>query len=119
MLQSLPDEIRRVFDRYITTEYVTIGAGAQPIAWPVTPYVDPSGRCLDVTTGLGYPKKARDAERNPRVALLFSNPTGSGPDAAPTVLVQGTAHVDDANPIADLAREERAALLHEAATNMA
>jgi hypothetical protein len=48
-----------------------------------------------VTTGLGYPKKADDAARNPKVALLFSDPTGSGLEAPPAVLVQGTAAVDD------------------------
>src|SRR4051794_25168057 len=110
MLGSLPDDIRRVFERYVTTEYVTIGSGSQPIAWPVTPYVDPGGKCLDVTTGLGYPKKARDAERNPHVALLFSNPTGSGLDDPPSVLVQGTAHVDDADLDANRERYEREAL---------
>src|SRR3954454_15761154 len=107
MLGSLPDDIQHVFERFVTTEYVTIGPRSQPIAWPVTPYVDPSGRCLDVTTGLGYPKKARDAERTPRVALLFSNPTGSGLDAAPTVLVQGTAHVHDADLDPNPAPHER------------
>ena len=53
MLGSLPDDIRRVFERFVTTEYVTIAADGQPIAWPVTPYVDSNGKCLDVTTGLG------------------------------------------------------------------
>lgn len=106
MLGSLPDDIQRVFERFITTEYVTIDAG-QPIAWPVTPYVDPSGTCLDVTTGLGYPKKARDAESNPHVALLFSNPNGSGLDGPPAVLVQGTARVDDADLDANRERYER------------
>src|SRR3954462_10246570 len=107
MLRSLPEEIRQVFERFITTEYVTIAANAQPIAWPVTPYVGASGKCLDVTTGLGYPKKARDAENNPHVALLFSDPTGSGIERAPMVLVQGTASVDDADLDANRARYER------------
>jgi hypothetical protein len=48
-----------------------------------------------VTTGLGYPKKANDARANPLVALLFSDPRGSGLDEAPMILVQGTADVDD------------------------
>jgi hypothetical protein len=53
--------------------------------------------CIDVTTGVGFPKKARDAARNPKVALLFSDPTGSGTERAPMVLVQGLAAVDDAD----------------------
>jgi hypothetical protein len=92
---SLPAEVQQVFDRFITTEYTTIDAKGQPITWPVTPYYSPGGTCIDVTTGLGYPKKADDAARNPYVALLFSDQTGSGIERAPMVLVQGMAEVDD------------------------
>lgn len=92
---SLPNEICEVFDRFITTEYTTIDRRGQPITWPVTPYHHREEGCVDITTGLGYPKKAYDAQANPKVALLFSDPTGSGIDAPPMVLVQGTAHMDD------------------------
>jgi hypothetical protein len=89
-------DLQAVFDRFITTEYVTIDGRGQPIAWPVTPYPhDDGGTCIDVTTGLGYPKKARDAQRNPQVALLFSEPNGSGLEDPPAVLVQGTARIDE------------------------
>ena len=37
------------------------------------------------------PRRPATRERNPQVALLFSDPTGSGLDAPPMVLVQGTA----------------------------
>jgi hypothetical protein len=94
MTTTLPGELRDVFRQFVTTEYVTVDSTGQPIAWPVTPYPDDAHGCIDVTTGLGYPKKARAAEANPRVALLFSDPTGSGLDAPPMVLVQGTAAVD-------------------------
>jgi hypothetical protein len=93
--KSLPSGIQQVFDRFITTEYTTIDARGQPITWPVTPYYEPGAECIDVTTGLGYPKKADDAARNPYVALLFSDSTGSGVARAPMVLVQGMALVDD------------------------
>ncbi|MFL5845832.1 MAG: pyridoxamine 5'-phosphate oxidase family protein [Solirubrobacteraceae bacterium] len=95
MTATLPPEVREVFERFITTEYVTVDAKGQPIAWPVTPYHHAEQGCIDVTTGIGYPKKADDAARNPHVALLFSEPTGSGLSGAPMVLVQGTAHVDE------------------------
>jgi hypothetical protein len=91
---SLPQEVQAVFDRFITTELTTIDGHGQPITWPVTPYYTPASPCIDVSTGLGYPKKARDAEANPLVALLFSDPTGSGLDGPPMVLVQGSADVD-------------------------
>jgi hypothetical protein len=92
---TLPPEVQEVFDRFVTCELTTIGAKKQPITWPVTPYYTPGGPTIDVTTGLGYPKKADDAARHPSVALLFSDPTGSGIDSGIRVLAQGTAIVDD------------------------
>ena len=95
MTSSLPTEVQQVFERFVTTEYTTIDRHGQPITWPVTPYYKTAGECISVTTGLGYPKKADDAARNPYVSLLFSDPTGCGIDSAPMVLVQGIADVDD------------------------
>jgi hypothetical protein len=95
MTSTLPQEVRDVFENFITTEYTTVDGRQQPITWPVTPYYRPGAATIDLTTGLGYPKKADDALRNPRVSLLFSDPTGSGRDTRCRVLVQGTAAVDD------------------------
>ena len=95
MTASLPGDVQAVFDRFITTELTTVDRAGQPITWPVTPYYRVGDPCIDVTTGLGYPKKANDAQANPLVALLFSDPTGSGLGDPPTVLVQGSADVDD------------------------
>jgi hypothetical protein len=92
---SLPREVREAFGSFVTCEYVTIGSRQQPIVWPVTPYYEDGAPCIDVTTGVGYPKKALDAKRNPRVALLFSEPIGSGIESGINVLVQGMADVDD------------------------
>jgi Pyridoxamine 5'-phosphate oxidase len=104
---TLPPEVQRVFDSFITTEYTTIDRRGQPISWPLTPYYRPGDPCIDVTTGLGYPKKANDALANPKVALLFSDPTGSGMENAPQVLVQGTADVDDRDLTANRERYTR------------
>jgi hypothetical protein len=101
---SLPQEVQQIFERFITTEYTTVDDRGQPITWPVTPYYRSGGDCIDITTGLGYPKKAEDARRNPRVSLLFSDPTGSRLDRPPAVLIQGTAHVDDADLTANRER---------------
>jgi hypothetical protein len=106
---TLPPEARDAFDRFITTELTTVGARSQPITWPVTPYYSDGDPTIDVTTGLGYPKKADDAKRHPSVSLLFSDPTGSGLDSPPQVLVQGTAHVDDVNLAANRERYFREA----------
>jgi hypothetical protein len=92
---SLPADVQNVFARFLTTELTTIDHRGQPVTWPVTPYYHPGDACIDVTTGLGLPKKADDARANPQVSLLFSDPTGSGLEQPPTVLVQGSADVDD------------------------
>src|SRR5947209_5976772 len=95
MTASLPPDVQAVFDRFVTTELTTVDSSGQPITWPVTPYYTPGGVCIDLTTGLGYPKKANDARANPLVALLFSEPTGCRLEEPPMVLVQGSAQVDD------------------------
>ena len=110
MTATLPDDVKHVFESFITTEYTTIDRSGQPITWPVTPYYSPGGDCIEVTTGLGYPKKANDAEANPKVALLFSEPKGSGLADSPMVLVQGTARVDDADLEANRERYMRESL---------
>jgi hypothetical protein len=97
MTATLPADVQQVFERFVTTELTTVDATGQPITWPVTPYYRQGAGAIDVTTGIGYPKKADDAARNPHVSLLFSDPTGSGIDKPCAVLVQGTAQVDDTN----------------------
>ena len=97
MTSTLPDSVQRAFERFVTTEYTTVDRAGQPITWPVTPYYRAGDGAIDITTGLGYPKKADDAQRNPKVSLLFSDPTGSGLDSPCAVLVQGTARVDDSD----------------------
>ncbi|HEY3191864.1 MAG TPA: pyridoxamine 5'-phosphate oxidase family protein [Solirubrobacterales bacterium] len=95
MTSTLPPEVRDAFERFITCELTTVDASKQPITWPVTPYYQQGGPTIDVTTGLGYPKKADDARAHPSVSLLFSDPTGSGIEGGINVLVQGTATIDD------------------------
>ena len=95
MTSTLPQEVRDAFERFIACEFTTVDASKQPITWPVTPYYTQGAPTIEVTTGLGYPKKADDARAHPSVALLFSDPTGSGIDSGIRVLVQGTATIDD------------------------
>jgi hypothetical protein len=104
---SLPTDVKAVFERFITTELTTIDSAGQPITWPVTPYYTVGGPHIEVTTGLGYPKKANDARANPLVSLLFSDPTGSGIAEGPMVLVQGAAEVDDTDLEANRSRYAR------------
>ena len=110
MTASLPEEVRGAFERFITCEYTTVDSSQQPIVWPVTPYYTQGAPTIDVTTGIGYPKKADDAARNARVSLLFSDPTGAGPEAGARILVQGTAEVDDRDLTANRERYLRESL---------
>jgi hypothetical protein len=118
MTATLPQDVQRVFERFITTEYTTIDANGQPITWPVTPYYCAGDGAIDITTGVGYPKKADDAARNPHVSLFFSDPTGSGIDKPCGVLVQGTAQVDDKDLDANRARYVREAKVKVPAVTM-
>ncbi|NRQ40079.1 hemerythrin [Nonomuraea sp. NN258] len=92
-----PRELLPVFEKWVTCEYAGLTRSGAPITWPVGPFVGADGRTLDLTTGLSYPSKAERARRDPRVALLFSDPTGTGLADPPTVLVQGLATVRDAD----------------------
>lgn len=79
---------------YKVTEFATLARDGSPVCWPVTPHLE-RGRIV-VSTGYMYPTKARNAQRDPRVAALFSDPTASGrSDEDPLVLVQGVAEVFD------------------------
>lgn len=84
-----------VIGQYRTCEFATVGRSGTPIAWPaVTSYRH--GQCTFViTTSIGLPQKAYNVRRNPKVALLFSDPTGSGLNGMPEVLVQGVATCPD------------------------
>jgi hypothetical protein len=92
---ALPLAVQDTFRSFLTCELTTIDASGRPITWPVTPFYRPGDTHISVTTGLGWPKKARDARRNPKVALLFSDSTGSDVGRPSMVLVQGQAGVDD------------------------
>lgn len=92
---TLPLTLEQVIWEFRTCEFSTIGRDGTPITWPVMPLYQPEqGRFL-VTTAAGLAQKALNVRRNPRVSLLFSNPTGSGLDNPPAVLVQGTAVAPD------------------------
>ena len=90
-----PTELLPVFERSLTAEFASLTRAGQPVTVPTTPYVGTTGETLDVSTGLTYPAKAERARRDPRVALLFADPIGSGLDRPPVVLVQGLATVRD------------------------
>jgi hypothetical protein len=72
-----------IIDKYFTCEFTTLGRDGSPQTWPVTTRLLGDGRFL-TTTSLGLPQKAFNIRRNPKVSLLFSEPTGSGVCCATT-----------------------------------
>jgi hypothetical protein len=79
---------------YRVAEFVTLARDGSPVGWPLNP--DLEGDRLLFSTGYVYPGKARNAHRDPRVAVLYSDPTASGrTDEDPLVLVQGRCEVLD------------------------
>jgi hypothetical protein len=78
-------------DAYRTCELVTVTPSGTPIAWPTVFEYRPDDGTFVITTSIALPRKALNVRRDPRVALLLSDPTGSGLTAPPQVLVQGTA----------------------------
>jgi hypothetical protein len=85
---------RDIVGAYVVAELVTLARDGSPVCWPMLPDFDRER--MSFSTGYVYPAKARNARREPRVAVLFSDPTASGrSDGDPFVLVQGTAEVLD------------------------
>lgn len=94
-LPTLSPELAAVIDRYRTCEFATVTRSGTAIAWPTCPLYDPAAGTLTLTTSVALPTKALNIRREPRVSLLFSDPTGSGLDAPPQVLVLGRASCPD------------------------
>jgi hypothetical protein len=83
-----------VINKYFTCEFTTFSRDGSPVTWPVTPILLDDGRFL-LTTSIGLPQKAFNIRRNPKVSMLFSEPTGSGVTAPAAVLIQGDATAED------------------------
>jgi hypothetical protein len=80
---------------YRTCELATLTKAGVPVAWPAVCTVEPTadgtpGR-ITLTTSVALPRKALNVRRDPRVALLFSDPTGTGRTDLPQVHVAGRA----------------------------
>ncbi len=95
MLHLLPPEAQSVVQEFRTCEFTTLSRSGTPVTWPVsTRYLPGQGRFL-LTTNIGFPQKVYNIRRNPRVSLLFSNPTASGLTNPAAVLIQGDATAPD------------------------
>jgi general stress protein 26 len=88
-------ELAEVLATYRTCELATVTRSGTPVTWPAVAWLDRAAGQLVLTTSIGLPRKAFNLRRDPRVALLFSDPTGSGRSDLPQVLVRGTAECPD------------------------
>jgi hypothetical protein len=91
----LPPEVEGVFREFRTCEFSTLARDGTPITWPLVTLWRPEEREFVLTTSIGMPQKAFNIRRDPRVSLLFSDPTASGLRRPPAVLVQGEAEAPD------------------------
>jgi hypothetical protein len=92
---TLPSEIVDVVGSFLTAEMSTFARDGTPITWPVLTSLEPKSGRLVVATSIGLPQKALNLRRNPKVGLLYSDPTGSGLADPPQVSILGEAYVYD------------------------
>jgi nitroimidazol reductase NimA-like FMN-containing flavoprotein (pyridoxamine 5'-phosphate oxidase superfamily) len=92
---SLPEQVVEVLTRFHTCELATLAKDGTPIVWPTAALYLPDRGQILITTSIGLPQKAFNVRRDPRVSLLFSDPTGCGLDRPAAVLGQGDARVTD------------------------
>ena len=83
-----------VLDAYRTCEFATLAKDGTPLAWPTSPLRQPDGTLL-ITTSIGFVQKALNVRRDGRVALLFSDPTGSGLSAPAQIFIAGNAQCSE------------------------
>jgi Pyridoxamine 5'-phosphate oxidase len=87
-------QLTGVLDAHLTCEFSTLGRDGTPLTWPIAVLPRPDGTLL-ATTSVAFPQKALNIRRDGRVALLFSDPTGSGLTDPPEVFVSGRASWPD------------------------
>jgi hypothetical protein len=95
LVAGLPPEVEDVFEEFRTCEMSTLARDGTPITWPTLPFWHSDEKRFTITASIGLAQKALNVRRNPRVSLLFSNPTASGLEDPPAVLVQGDAEAPD------------------------
>jgi hypothetical protein len=95
MLDQLPPQVLDALVAYRTCEFATMAKDGTPLAVPVSPVILPQQDRIVITTSIGLPNKAFNVRRDGRVSLLFSDPTASGLDHPPAVLIQGDAICPD------------------------
>jgi Pyridoxamine 5'-phosphate oxidase len=83
-----------ILDSYRTCEFATLAKDGTPLVWPTSPLRQQDGTLL-ITTSIAFAQKALNVRRDGRVALLFSDPTGSGLSAPAQIFIGGTARCSE------------------------
>jgi hypothetical protein len=92
---SLIDGIdHSVLDSYRTCEFATLAKDGTPLAWPTSPLRQQDGTLL-ITASIAFAQKALNVRRDGRVALLFSDPTGSELSAPGQIFISGNARCSE------------------------
>lgn len=92
MVPVIPDELSDLFHRTLLCEFTTVGPRG-PVTTPMQHAWLPERGIFVLSSALGVRFKLDRIRHDPRVALSFSEFTGSGLVDPPAVLVQGTAAV--------------------------
>jgi hypothetical protein len=83
-----------VLDAYRTCEFATLAKDGTPLTWPTSPFRQQDGTLL-ITASIAFAQKALNVRRDGRVALLFSDPTGSGLSTPAQIFIGGTARCSE------------------------
>ena len=73
--------------QYYTCEMTTVNRQGQPVTWPGLQYYDEEAGQILLTVSIAFPVKALNGRHHPQVCLLYSDPTGSGLEQTPAVLI--------------------------------
>lgn len=92
---GVPPEVGAVVRDFRSCEFSTVARDGTPVTWPTMPFFESEHRRFLITSSVGLMQKAVNIRRDPRVAMRFSDPTGSGLVRPPGVLIQGDAEVPD------------------------
>lgn len=95
MFDQLPPEVHATIRQFRVAELSTLAKDSTPITWPVTGLFQPERGRVVFTTSIGLPQKALNIARNPKVSVLYSDPTGSGLREPAHVLLQGDATLSE------------------------
>ncbi|MCE7012000.1 pyridoxamine 5'-phosphate oxidase family protein [Kibdelosporangium philippinense] len=88
---SIDSRVSEVLSSSRVAELTTIGKDGYPQTRPMAAIWVPDKQHVVLTTPPAFPQKVFNIRRDGRVALLYSDMTGTGLDSNTAVLVQGTA----------------------------